>query len=118
MDKRDKLLAKIAALKAEIAEIYTGLERRKEYDNNAYGRLTVVGRFTAVGVIKVRLNVYQNSFSNNEAWIFNRRDKAYQDWWKRETYGIAQISTEPESMEKTLHNLDSHDFRDDVRNGQ
>ena len=90
----------------------SGKDRRAKFDQNTYGTLSILDQVERVGVFRVNPQIFaeKNGFSE-PAWIYDRRNKRYQEW--RENSIRPHIRIRPEDEEKTrglFHTWDSRDL--------
>ena len=87
-------------------------ERRAEFDQNNYGRLST-DHFSDIGVFKVNPEIFieKNGFME-PAWIFDRRDKKYQEFQEHHIAAHIRISPDQNETEirKFYHDLDNRDL--------
>ncbi len=91
---------------------WDGKDRRAKFDQNTYGTLSILDQVERVGVFRVNPQIFaeENGFLA-PAWIYDRRNKRYQEW--KENQIRPHIRIRPEDKEKTrelFHKWDSRDL--------
>ena len=89
-----------------------GKDRRAEFDQNVYGKLSIVDQVENVGVFRVSPQIFaeKNGFPA-QAWIYDRRDKRYQEWSENNIRPHIRIRPEDEEeIRELFHKRESRDL--------
>ncbi len=90
----------------------SGEDRRAKLERNVYGRLSVLDQFKDIGVFRVNPRIFtgENSFME-PAWIYDRRDKKYQEWKEDQIASLLRTNPGDEEKFRTMfHKLGSRDL--------
>ena len=102
----------------ERRSVYTGKDRRSGEDRraklerNVYGRLSVLDQFKDIGVFRVNPWTFTGEKVFLEpAWIFDRRDKKYQEWNEDQLAHLIRTAPgDEENLRALFHKLGSRDL--------